>query len=43
MRGLGPFREATPFVHGLAAVPLTEKLVAYVDRNGKTIFEYFRQ
>jgi hypothetical protein len=39
----GPFREATPFVHGLAAVLLTEKLVAYIDRNGKTIFKYFRQ
>ena len=39
----GPFREATPFVHGLAAVLLSEKHVAYIDHTGKTVFEYFRR
>jgi hypothetical protein len=39
----GPFREATPFVHGLAAVLLTDKHVAYIDRTGKTVFDYFRR
>lgn len=39
----GPFREATPFVHGLAAVLLTDTRVAYIDRSGKTVFQYFRR
>lgn len=39
----GPFRESTPFVHGLAAVLLTEKHVAYIDHTGKTVFDYFRR
>ncbi len=39
----GPFLEATPFVHGLAAVLLTEKHVAYIDHTGKTVFSYFRR
>jgi hypothetical protein len=38
----GPFMEATPFVHGLAAVLLAEKHVVYIDHSGKTVFEYFR-
>jgi hypothetical protein len=39
----GPYREATAFVHGLAAVLLTENDVAYIDRNGKEVFRYRRQ
>jgi hypothetical protein len=39
----GPFREATPFVHGLAAVLLNDKHVAYIDHTGKTVFDYFRR
>ena len=39
----GPFLEATAFVHGLAAVLLTEKQAAYIDRNGKRVFAYVRR
>jgi hypothetical protein len=39
----GPFLEATPFVHGLAAVLLSDKHVAYIDHAGKTVFDYFRR
>jgi hypothetical protein len=38
----GAFREVTPFVQGLAAVRLTEKHVAYINHEGKTVFDYFR-
>jgi hypothetical protein len=39
----GPFLEATPFVHGLAAVLLSEKHVGYINQTGKIVFEYFRR
>jgi hypothetical protein len=39
---VGPFREATSFVQGLAAVLLTDRRVAYIDKSGKTVFEYDR-
>lgn len=39
----GPFLEITRFVHGIAAVRYTEKRVAYIDKTGKVVFEYFRQ
>ncbi|HXR26005.1 MAG TPA: WG repeat-containing protein, partial [Candidatus Binataceae bacterium] len=39
----GPFAEATPFVHGLAAVLLAEKHVAYMNHDGKIVFDYFRR
>jgi hypothetical protein len=39
----GPFREATPFVYGLAAVLLSDKHVAYIDHTGETVFDYFRR
>lgn len=39
----GPFRESTSFVHGLAAVLLAEKHVAYIDQSGKIVFDYFRR
>ena len=38
----GPFREATPFVQGLASILLDEKHVAYINKSGKTVFEYSR-
>ena len=38
----GAFREATPFVHGLAAVLLTDEHVVYIDKSGATVFDYFR-
>jgi len=38
----GPFREATPFVHGLAAVLIGKNHVAYINDAGKTVFDYFR-
>ena len=37
---LGPFLEATPFVHGLAAVRRRENEVEYIDANGRTVFRY---
>ncbi|MGD1091747.1 MAG: WG repeat-containing protein [Bryobacteraceae bacterium] len=39
----GPFREATPFVHGLAAVLLSQTHVAYINPAGKTVFDYDRR
>ena len=39
----GRFLEATPFVHGLAAVLLSDIHVAYINKSGKTVFEYFRR
>ena len=38
----GPFFEATPFSHGLAAVLLSKRRVAYIDTEGRRIFEYWR-
>lgn len=37
----GPFLEATSFVHGLAAVRYTDRHVAYIDKTGATVFDYF--
>jgi hypothetical protein len=37
----GPFGTATAFVHGLAAVRLTHRHVAYIDKTGATVFDYF--
>ena len=39
----GPFKEATPFVNGLAAVLLSDTRVAYIDHSGKTVFQYSRR
>ena len=40
----GPFLEATPFVHGLAAVRRAgENQVEYINRAGKTVFKYTRR
>ncbi len=38
-----PYKERTPFAHGLAAVLLSDKHVAYIDHNGKVVFDYFRR
>ena len=38
----GPFLQATSFVHGLAAVALSETRVAYINKLGGIVFEYFR-
>lgn len=39
----GPYLEATPFVHGLAAVLISKNRVAYINHSGKTVFQYFRR
>lgn len=39
----GSYQEATPFVHGLAAVLLARNRVAYINRSGKTVFQYVRR
>jgi hypothetical protein len=39
----GKFAEVTPFVHGLAAVLLSEHHVAYIDKSGATVFQYDRK
>jgi hypothetical protein len=38
----GPYLEATPFVHGLAAVRVTKHRIHYINRDGDTVFEYSR-
>lgn len=41
-RIVGPFKEVTSFVNGLAAVLLSDQLVACIDHSGKTVFHYLR-
>ena len=36
------FKEVTPFVHGLAAVLLDDRHVAYINKSGKHVFDYYR-
>lgn len=36
----GPYLEATPFVHGIAAIRKTAKFVEYIDKSGRTVFRY---
>lgn len=37
------FKEVTPFVHGLAAVSLDDRHIAYINKSGKTVFDYYRR
>jgi hypothetical protein len=43
MKLSGRFLEATPFVHGLAAVRVSKYEVLYIDKQGSTVFRYFRR
>lgn len=36
------FKEVTPFVHGLAAVLLDDTHVAYINKAGNAVFDYYR-
>ena len=37
------YKEVTPFVQGLAAVSLDDQHVAYINKSGKTVFDYYRR
>ncbi len=38
----GPFLHGSAFVHGLAAVQFSQRHVAYINKSGETVFNYFQ-